>query len=321
MELAPFNPTSESDNETDKSRREQNPVTSNGNEDAEKTMVSHNASHQAEKTTVYTPGFYGGISNADYHATNDTSSTNIKDALDSLHVYKLKNDGAIPFNSTKPMRLGTAVHALVLEPENFYDEIAVSPEFGYRTADKEAKAEFEEYNADKTIITRDQLTIAKGMAASVMRHQGAKWLLADSVCEHSGFYVDPETGIACKYRPDSRKQSVMSDLKTTNDVSKDAFAKTMANFKYHVSAAHYLEGDRALHGTDHETFVFIAVANKPPYEVAVYPLAQRSLQEGYKQRSKALNRIKTARKTGVYPLINDGQAVELDIPNWAFNKD
>lgn len=321
MELAPFNPDRDDENDNDKPEHQQNANENNGNEDTEKMVGSDIPCHQTKKTTIYTPGFYGGISNADYHATNDTSSTNLKDALDSLHVYKLKNDGTLPFTSTKPMRLGTAVHALVLEPGNFYDEIAVSPEFGYKAVDKEAKADFEEYNAGKTIITRDQFTIAKGMAASVMRHEGAKWLLADSVCEHSGFYVDPETGIACKYRPDSRKQSVMSDLKTTNDVSKDAFSKTMAQFKYHVSAAHYLEGDRQLHETDHETFVFIAVANKEPYEVAIYPLAQRSLQEGYRLRSKALGRIKTARETGIFPLINDGIAVELDIPNWAFNKD
>ena len=269
----------------------------------------------------YGSGFYSGISNADYHATNDTSSTNLKDTMDSMHYYKLRNDGSLLFPATKSMDLGTAVHALVLEPANFYNDIAVSPEFGYKAVDKEAKAEFEERNAGKTIISREQYLIAKGMAESVLRHEGAKWLLKDSVCEHSGFYIDPETGIACKYRPDSRKQSVMSDLKTTNDVSKDSFAKTIARFGYHISAAHYLEGDRVLHGTDHETFVFIAVSNKKPYEVAIYPLGQRSLQEGYKERLKALNRIKLARETGVYPLINEGKALEIDIPNWAFNKD
>ena len=314
-ELRSFKPNQSSEdnaNNNDRYEKEGDTIKANGDQ---------NGQEQAETKTIYTPGFYENISNADYHASGGVSSTELKTAINSMEKYRATLSGEIEFNTTATMKLGTAVHSLVLEPDNFYNDVAVSPEYPTGAAGKELKAEFELINENKTIIDREQFAIAKKMAASVMGHDEAMRILVNVECERSGYYIDRETELLCKYRPDIRSRHFIADLKTTTDASKEAFSRTIHRFGYHISAAHYLAGDTELHNTRHEQFVFIVVENKPPHQVAVYTLDDRSLTLGYKKRAEGLRAIRSAQDTGIYPLLNDGKAQSIGCPNWAFYED
>lgn len=321
--LEPFNPNQEA---------ETNEITSANNvrltqaetpkrEHGDKQEATSVPSHQATTKTVYSPGMYSNISNTDYHASAGTSSTNLKITLESMRKYQLAITGQLPFNQTPAIKLGCAVHAYTLEPENFHNEIAIRPELSHSKTDKILILEFEENNKGKVLITKDQAESARLMRDSIMAHPEVAQLFKNSTFEQSGYYIDEYTGLSCKYRPDIRNDYFIADVKSTSDVSPAAFARTIVKFGYHVSAAHYLEGDRTLHGTNHRQFIFIAVENKYPFEVAVYTLAAKSLERGYELRARGLNRILEANETGYYPLVNGGIAQEIEIPNWGFYDD
>ena len=128
MELQPFNQTQESktygyDNDRPAQKKTSE---SNGNQQ----QAQSPAINQSVSKKIYTAGMHCGISNKNYHATKDLSSTNLKLSLDSLYKYKLSLDGKLPFKQTPTMALGTAVHAYTLEPENFHNEIAIKPDLG-----------------------------------------------------------------------------------------------------------------------------------------------------------------------------------------------
>ena len=265
-------------------------------------------------------GLIPNMLNADYHATDDVSSSNIKTALKSMAKYKAQLEGKSEFKTTPAMELGTLVHALVLEPDAFDDQFAVSEKFDGRTKiGKAAKAAFMDANAGKTIVDVDQMEIAIAMASAVTEHPEVKKILAvkDNVYENSGFCVDSDTDIGVKYRPDIRSSHFIADLKTCKDASPGEFSRSIYNFGYHISAAHYLKCDSHLFGTDHNQFIFICVENTYPYEVAVYTLAEQSLYIGYEQCKKALGMIKLARETGNYPQLNNGLTCDIEIPAWA----
>ena len=74
------------------------------------------------------------------------------------------------------------------------------------------------------------------------------------------------------------------------------------NFKYHLQAAHYLQGTGA------KRFIFVAVEKVFPYSVGVYELSPHFIERGYELQEKALSDIKVKPKS---------QASGLDIPDQA----
>lgn len=259
--------------------------------------------------------------NDEYHATDDISSSNIKTALKSMGKYKAQLDGDRVFKATPAMKLGTLVHALVLEPHTVDDQFAASEKFDGRTKEgKAGKLAFAEASKGKVVVTLDVMAKAQAMAIEVLLHPEVRDILNVNGIkfEHSGFCVDQETKLNVKYRPDIRTDHFIADLKTCADASKEEFAKSIMEFGYHTSSAHYLKCDREIFGTNHDQFIFICVENEFPYEVAVYTLSASAINQGYKNCANALQMIKTANETGNYPKLNDGLACEIDIPAWGY---
>ena len=333
MELAPFNPTSESDNETttnnDRPEKASTKKSKHGGNE-EKESISNNQARAKENNAAMPvdiasensmPKLVPDMPNDEYHATDDISSSNIKTALKSMGKYKAQINGDSVFKATPAMDLGTLVHALVLEPHTFADQFAVSEKFDGRTkVGKAGKAAFILANEGKIIVDVEQMEVAQAMAKAVMDHPEVKAILAVAGIkfEHSGFCIDHDTRLRVKYRPDIRTDHFIADLKSCKDASKIEFMKAILNFSYHISAAHYLKCDHELFGTTHGQFIFICVENTFPYEVAVYTLKSAAIDEGYDQCAKALNMVKDAQETGNYPQLNDGLACDIDIPAYGY---
>jgi len=116
------------------------------------------------------------------------------------------------------------------------------------------------------LTTPEDLEI-QGIANSVRRHPFWDIIHLDHKIEASIFAEDEETGLPLKARPDLWVEDhTLVDIKTTDDASPDAFARTVTTFGYHLQAAHYLTMTGA------ENFIFVAVERKAPYAVGIYRL-------------------------------------------------
>jgi len=160
-------------------------------------------------------------------------------------------------------------------------------------------------------VTASDMMAANCMADSVHRHPAAAVLLAQGKAEQSFWWDDASTGLRCKCRPDWCSGSTVVDLKTTTDASPAAFARSVATFRYHVQASHYLAG---LHGA--ERFVFIAVEKTAPYAVAVYELDAAAMAAGDELRQRDMRIIADCRATTEWPGYGDN-CQSLSLPSWA----
>lgn len=221
---------------------------------------------------------------------------------------------------TPAMRIGSAVHCAVLEPERFERDYVTAPECDRRTkAGKEAFAEFEAANAGKTVLNGDEGVLCHRIAASVLSHLRAAQLLAGARAEVSALWKDPELRVRCRARFDAlTKDGWILDLKTTQDASPSAFAKSAANFRYHVQAAWYLDGYGSATGDIPAGFVFVAVEKSPPYAVALYELDAEAVEIGRALARRDLARYANAREFDLwsgYP-----ETIQpLSLPRWALN--
>lgn len=258
-----------------------------------------------------------GLSNDDYHKLPAVSPSRLKLlARSPLHYFDqyLASDREVQ-EPTPAMLVGTALHTAVLEPELWDDTVAVPPHtFDRRTkVGRELAAEFEERAAGRIVLTPDDADRVRRMADAVRSHPAARFLLElPGRREASYTWKDPATGLECKARPDwhSDDRRLVVDVKTTADASREAFAKSIAGFDYHVQAA-WNQG--ALQA---DQFLTIAIESKRPYAVAVYPASGALIAAGQRRIEAAMTLLAECQSTGVWPGYGDLVQEPIDLPGW-----
>lgn len=186
----------------------------------------------------------------------------------------------------------------------------------------DVQAEWMKNNGHRTVLTAEQWDQLHRMRDAVMAHPAANALLtsAPGKAEQSVYWVDAETGVLCRCRPDYwREDGVLVDLKTTDDASPEGFAKSIANWRYDVQAPFYMDGVKAVTGRDALAFVFIAVEKKPPCAVGVYVLDSDSIQLGRAQYRADLHTFAACQATGNWPGYGD-KIQTISVPGWHLNK-
>ncbi|WP_303786717.1 PD-(D/E)XK nuclease-like domain-containing protein [Azovibrio restrictus] len=232
-----------------------------------------------------------------------------------------------PPEPTPAMQLGTAFHTALLEHDRFSQTFVAAPKFDRRTKEGKAAAEaWEVENAGKTSLTVDQMVVIEEMVVSVRSHAGAERLLAEGVAEMSAFWIDRETGIECKCRPDflsmaGETVTGIVDVKTCCDASADGFARAIATLGYDVQAAFYQDGLKAVTGRT-IPFYFIAVEKEAPFAVAAYKASDEVIEVGRAKYRGALQLLQWCRTKGSWPGYQpNGEVETINLPRWASNFD
>ena len=227
--------------------------------------------------------------------------------------FKAKLDGLIPDEQTPAMRLGSMIHRAILEPETVSGAWVVKPE-GMKFTTKEGK----EWQAAQTlpIITAAEADTITGMRESVWAHPAVKRVLANAKTECS-LFANGEDGVLRKARIDALPEggNVIVDIKSCQSADPDMMAKSVANYRYDVQAAYYLDLCQLL-GMDKTEFLFVCVEKQPPYAVAVYALDQDAIEWGRKQYQRDLAAVKHCMAEDHWPSFTQ-DITTLGLPAWA----
>lgn len=251
------------------------------------------------------------ISADDYHADRSAVSKSWLDRIDRSPAHlKAYLDGYQ--HETPAMLFGRLVHCAVLEPDLLEQQFAVIPDsINRRTkAGKEEFAAWESEHQHHTIVTAADIDKAMKMRDAVSRNKAACALLGKGDPEQTVVWIDPDTGEKCKARADWLRDSLIVDVKTTQDARPDAFARSIANYRYDVQIAHY--GD----GFERERFVFIAVEKEPPYAVAVYAADDIIRARGKRARRHNMETYAQCRANNHWPGY-DEVIQPIQLPAWA----
>ncbi len=251
-----------------------------------------------------------------YHDRPEVSRSQLVDLLRTpAYFYAANVERSIVREATDAMELGSALHALVLEPETFDAKYVVKT---WNESTTEGKAEKVKH-AGKTRLSKDQAEACHGMAVALHKlPEFAACFDGRVAVEREVFWTDAETGIALRAKPDlvTRVGGVLAmvDLKSTTDASPDSFARSAERLHYHLQAAHYLAGWEAVTGERCETFAFAVVEKSAPHLAAVYPMDAEWIAAGEALRRRLLAQLAECRATGVWP---GYQAQTLTRPKWA----
>lgn len=225
-----------------------------------------------------------------------------------------------PFEATADMKLGTAVHALVLGEDTFSDKIAVAPEGDRRTkAGKEAWGRFCATIDGKTVIGADDYSRAVAMANAIHINRDALELLElATVRERPVRWHWPSLSIDCKCKPDALGPNFILDIKTSSSPTPEGFIRQAANLGYHRQAAMYLAGADMGLGRGGCRFVHIVVGKEPPFPCACYMLGNDSIHLGRTQIMEALASLRFCRDADDWRDPAQIGINRVELPAWSF---
>ena len=235
---------------------------------------------------------------------------------------------------TKALLIGEVFHCALMEPHLFFKRYIVgNGNIDKRT--KEGKALYYKYvqaGKGKKYIDLNVYNTALAMRAAVYNHPIANKLFKRGTAEKIHTFVDPETGIKCKIKPDwETPERYLVDLKSALDASCDfsndeteyndfgqiipqiengfpvtnkkysGFPKSVFNYRYDVQDAFYSDGYGIATGQKAEAFIFVAVEKEPPFEVSLYVLSDDIKAGGRAAYKRNLATLKQCRETNNYP--------------------
>lgn len=238
-----------------------------------------------------------------------------------LHFwYRYLRPNAEKPKTTPALLLGAAVHMAVLEPERFAEFYSVAPEGDRRYAGP--KAAYQEYLkglevTGATEISAADHATAMAVAGLARSHpMGKRLLCGGGKAEASVFWTDAETGVRCRMRPDfvPTTDAVIVDLKSTRCAAEPAFERDVWNYRYHVSAAFYREGWKALTG-ERRDYVWACWETEPPNACAFYSASAELLEHGRAEVRKRLRQYADCMAANEWPGYFP-QIVELLPPSW-----
>lgn len=211
------------------------------------------------------------------------------------------------FKPSAKMMLGTAVHAYLLEFDQFEARYVVQAKADRRTtAGKELAAQQEAELNGRTAITVDEFGLIRQIADAVNANEFARDVIANS--ERELVAQDIIYGHEFKAVADIFNGSLVADLKTCDDASPDGFMRQAHSLDYHLQAAIY----RELFGV--QNFYWIAAETSAPFNVQVYCQSQAAAVYGSNRLGLLLEKF-SAWDGNPQGYHND--VMELNLPRWA----
>lgn len=253
------------------------------------------------------PGIYN-IDIESYHADKTwISSTGLKHARRSMAEYRLFLDGYWDDQSASHFDYGNAVELFLIDPKGFLEKVAIAPTHKWvedalaenpklispkaSAIYKKLAASFYEANSDKYIIDelgeKESYQSLQVQAARCLSDKFISQMFMDIDYQSSCYWIDKETGLQMKCRPDIVKKilnpegstNVVINMKTMLDASPGAFTRKVVEYDWPLQACVEIEGviqSGLLTHVDH--YFWLALEKDAPFNVQLYEFNQSDLE-------------------------------------------
>jgi len=262
------------------------------------------------------PGLYEKVPAATYHRMPGVSQSQLK-VLRELSPAHLRWQMDHPPEPSPAMVLGAAIHDAILLPDDFETVWRPLAAGDGRTKTVRGLRAAEAAAAPYAVfLTTQDYATCLAVRDAVAANKKARQLL-NGEAERSAVWNDPRTGILCRGRFDllGERTGTIVDLKTSRCAAKDKFSRDIWSYGYHMQAAFYLQGARAL-GLEYDRFAFVVVEKDPPYGVALYEMSHGAIKDGEREIEPLMDLYRQCIEGDVWPGYSEHVQM-IDLPAWA----
>ena len=286
--------------------------------------------------TITKPGWYSGVPIDTYHSAGicagpAVSSSDLRTcwAKSPAHMYSkwAENPKREERASTRAMTLGGAAHHLFLGEDGFKIKFVAQPPT-YR--DKKTAEEKPWHNgadyckrwnagqeeANRVIVTLKELDVIKRMAQSLTLDPMVQNGILNGHVETSGFWIDKETGLWVKVRPDVVPNTAGDyvDLKTAAEVTTPALMYSIRSYGYQQQGGLVWEAAETLRpDAPFETFVLMFIETAAPFCARSVPLHGDDLARGRLQNRAMMRRVRACIEARHWPGPGEDDHSEMPI--------
>lgn len=243
-------------------------------------------------------------------------------------------EGGYP-EETQPMRIGTGLHALLLEPEQFCNRFCVMPDYhlepenvtgnGERSESKATKYykqkrdSFAALNEGRTVIGNElYVQILKCLKAIHAKPRMSEIIHAS---QKEVTVLSEIDGILFKSRLDLLGDDIICDVKSTTNVEKHAFGRIFFNLRYDFKLAIYREAVRQNTGKTPEVKV-IAQEIGGDFDNTLVPIPDAVLDNAFGNVRAVLGDYMVCKARDRWPGVDNGKdEYPLEVPPWASGDD
>lgn len=269
-----------------------------------------------EGMEIKPPCIIRGMPSEVYHSIEGLSNSGLKMLLDCPARYYFKYlSGEYEAKEKPSFKIGKACHTYILEGQEVFENTYWHNPYSDYTKKEIVRILQEKFGYDCTIekylltdlmemllvsegiepkeihLTKNELNQVIGTARAIKSNKHALAAFSQKgESELSIFWQDENTGVLLKCRPDYLPYDckLVPDYKTASSVNPNTFYGDFIKFGYHVQAAMYKEGIKAVAGIDVDSFFFVAQEKEPPYITQVFIQDDGIINYGYKAVRKAI---------------------------------
>lgn len=224
-----------------------------------------------------------------------------------------------PYERSRKADLGTAIHALVLEPFHAESNIVVIKADSFRTGDAKDQAA-RAMNANKTPLLVKDYEIAKRAADKLLLHPVMKSLLKEGDAEKSWFAKDRQTGIWVKARPDFVSASgVMVDIKTVGDCTEEFIQRRMYEGGWFQQAPWHAHVYERVKGQPIADYLWVCIEQELPNAIRIVRPVEPALIHGARLNDRALRLYAECARANVWPDY-ERNVQTMGLLDWAYSK-
>lgn len=272
---------------------------------------------------VSTPGLYQAVAFSTYAAWPALNFSALKMLRRSpMHFRHVVDVGV---ETTDAMRLGSATHCAVLEPEEFAKRYAIWDRRSENTGNLCPRNgqywdAFIAGAGGREVITDDDRSDSMKMADILRNDPAAQRYLRVGQAEVSMVWAG-RVGRLCKGRIDwlttIDSRPCIVGLKTTRDARPFPFGAQCARLGYHLQWAFYHDGFVALTGEE-PIMREIVIESAPPHDVVVNRIPEEVIDQGRDDYMALVSILNTCERENRWPGAADGQEVDVSLPSWAY---
>jgi exodeoxyribonuclease VIII len=249
-----------------------------------------------ERHVPLTNGIHRDVSFDRYLKEDRVSKTLLWDIHDRSPAH-----ARIGKEESNAMKVGTATHCVMLEPDHFRLRFVRGPDDrrGNRWKDALAMAAADE----RELLTAAEYDAAIEMRDAIKDNPYIRKLTGNGAFrEITACANDPETGLPTRMRADAYVpgDGILIDLKTTRDARPVQFTRAVREYGYHLQEAHYTK-TWANAGGSSVAFIFAVVEPFAPFAIKIYELDADAIAEGEAIRQRAMATWAECLVTGVFP--------------------
>ena len=204
---------------------------------------------------------------------------------------------------------------MLLEPDTFPSRFALK-DYDGRT--KEGKARKEEIESKGLVaLPVDDWDAVHHAAASVRSHPLALRLVSEAKMVETSMTWDTDLG-PCRGRIDGytviANRGVLWDLKWSTGAHPSSFTRECFNRDIHSQLAFYRDGLLA-NDVKVDDCVVIAIESDAPYEVYLYRIVEKALEDGARRNATRLETFSACVESEKWPGGME-QVIDLGLPAW-----